>query len=104
MQILQPPGWARPKGFSNGISCRGRLVFIGGQIGAELTALIPYNDDSLIFGCQDQMYLLAGDPTSGGATGLRVLSQGSGPISQAAYCFGPALCQFARSAWAPFRR
>ncbi len=33
MQILQPPGWARPKGFSNGISCQGRLVFIGGQIG-----------------------------------------------------------------------
>ena len=33
MQILQPPGWARPKGFSHGISCRGRLVFIGGQIG-----------------------------------------------------------------------
>src|SRR5207245_405486 len=30
MQILQPPGWARPKGFSNGISCQGRLVFIGG--------------------------------------------------------------------------
>ncbi|TMH88886.1 MAG: RidA family protein [Betaproteobacteria bacterium] len=30
MQILQPPGWARPKGFSNGISCKGRLVFIGG--------------------------------------------------------------------------
>jgi enamine deaminase RidA (YjgF/YER057c/UK114 family) len=33
MQILQPPGWARPRGFSNGISCQGRLVFIGGQIG-----------------------------------------------------------------------
>jgi enamine deaminase RidA (YjgF/YER057c/UK114 family) len=33
MQILQPPGWARPKGFSHGISCQGRLVFIGGQIG-----------------------------------------------------------------------
>ncbi len=33
MQILQPPGWTRPKGFSNGISCQGRLVFIGGQIG-----------------------------------------------------------------------
>ena len=33
MQILQPPGWARPKGFSNGISCQGPLVFIGGQIG-----------------------------------------------------------------------
>ena len=33
MQVLQPPGWARPKGFSNGIACRGNLVFIAGQIG-----------------------------------------------------------------------
>jgi enamine deaminase RidA (YjgF/YER057c/UK114 family) len=31
--MLQPPGWARPKGFSNGIACSGRLVFIAGQIG-----------------------------------------------------------------------
>ena len=33
LQILQPPGWARPKGFSNGIACSGKLVFIAGQIG-----------------------------------------------------------------------
>lgn len=33
MQILQPPGWARAKGFSNGIACEGRLVFIAGQVG-----------------------------------------------------------------------
>ena len=33
MQILQPPGWARPKGFSNGVAASGRLVFIAGQIG-----------------------------------------------------------------------
>jgi enamine deaminase RidA (YjgF/YER057c/UK114 family) len=33
MQFLQPPGWARPKGFANGIACEGRLVFIAGQIG-----------------------------------------------------------------------
>ncbi|HXM82428.1 MAG TPA: RidA family protein [Burkholderiales bacterium] len=33
MQILQPPGWARAKGFSNGIAAKGRLVFIAGQIG-----------------------------------------------------------------------
>jgi enamine deaminase RidA (YjgF/YER057c/UK114 family) len=33
MQVLQPPGWARAKGFSNGIACTGRLVFIAGQIG-----------------------------------------------------------------------
>ena len=33
MQVLQPPGWARPKGFSNGIAAQGKLVFIAGQVG-----------------------------------------------------------------------
>jgi enamine deaminase RidA (YjgF/YER057c/UK114 family) len=34
MQILQPPGWAKPRGFSNGVvAASGRLVFIAGQIG-----------------------------------------------------------------------
>jgi enamine deaminase RidA (YjgF/YER057c/UK114 family) len=32
-QILQPPGWAKPKGYSNGIVAVGKLVFIAGQIG-----------------------------------------------------------------------
>ena len=33
MQVLQPPAWARPRGYANGIAASGRLVFIGGQIG-----------------------------------------------------------------------
>jgi enamine deaminase RidA (YjgF/YER057c/UK114 family) len=33
MKVLQPPGWARAKGFSNGIAAKGTLVFIAGQIG-----------------------------------------------------------------------
>jgi enamine deaminase RidA (YjgF/YER057c/UK114 family) len=33
MEILQPPDWARPRGYSNGILAAGRLVFISGQIG-----------------------------------------------------------------------
>ncbi len=32
-EILQPAGWPRPKGYSNGIVARGRQVFIAGQIG-----------------------------------------------------------------------
>ena len=31
--ILQPAGWARPKGYANGVAAEGRLVFVGGQIG-----------------------------------------------------------------------
>ena len=33
MKILQPPGWAKPRGFSNGIAASGNLVFVAGQIG-----------------------------------------------------------------------
>ena len=31
--LLQPPGWAQPRGYANGIAARGTLVFVGGQIG-----------------------------------------------------------------------
>jgi len=31
MKILQPPGWATPKGYANGVAARGTLVFVGGQ-------------------------------------------------------------------------
>jgi enamine deaminase RidA (YjgF/YER057c/UK114 family) len=33
MQTLHPPGWPRPRGYANGISADGRLVFVAGQIG-----------------------------------------------------------------------
>ena len=33
MNILQPPGWPRPKGYSNGISANGRTIFTAGVIG-----------------------------------------------------------------------
>jgi len=33
MQILQPPGWARPRGYANGILARGQIVFVAGQVG-----------------------------------------------------------------------
>lgn len=37
MTILQPPGWAEPKGYANGVMTElqagSRLIFVGGQIG-----------------------------------------------------------------------
>ena len=32
-EILQPEGWPRPRGYSNGIAAVGRQVFVAGQIG-----------------------------------------------------------------------
>ena len=31
--ILQPEGWVRPVGYANGVSARGRQVFVAGQVG-----------------------------------------------------------------------
>jgi len=33
MEFLNPPGWPRPKGYSNGISASGRLVLTAGVVG-----------------------------------------------------------------------
>lgn len=34
MTILQPPGWARPRGFANGVAVKGgTTVYIAGQVG-----------------------------------------------------------------------
>ena len=33
MQILQPPTWVKPRGYSNGVAVAGRIVFVAGQVG-----------------------------------------------------------------------
>ena len=33
MNILIPPNWPRPRGYSNGISAKGRIVVTGGIVG-----------------------------------------------------------------------
>ncbi|MES2945564.1 MAG: RidA family protein [Pseudomonadota bacterium] len=33
MKLLQPVGWAEPKGYANGVIARGAMIFVGGQIG-----------------------------------------------------------------------
>ncbi len=33
MKTLQPPGWPRPKGYSNGLSAKGRMIVTAGVVG-----------------------------------------------------------------------
>jgi enamine deaminase RidA (YjgF/YER057c/UK114 family) len=33
MKILQPPSWARPRGFSNGVAAKGQMIFVSGTVG-----------------------------------------------------------------------
>jgi enamine deaminase RidA (YjgF/YER057c/UK114 family) len=65
MQILQPPGWAHPRGYANGIAAKGRIVFIAGQIGW---------DEQCRFQAED----LAGQVRQALANVLSVLAQADG--------------------------
>ena len=44
MQKLQPPNWAEPKGYANGVLARGTLIFVGGQIGWNAAQVFESDD------------------------------------------------------------
>ena len=41
MKVLQPQGWPRPKGYSNGISTSGRMIFTAGIVGWDTNESFP---------------------------------------------------------------
>lgn len=41
MKVLQPPRWPRPKGYANGISARGRMIFTAGVVGWDENETFP---------------------------------------------------------------
>ena len=44
MRILQPKGWPRPNGYSNGILAEGKTIFVAGQIGWNRKEQMVSND------------------------------------------------------------
>lgn len=50
MKTLLPPGWPRPKGYSNGISATGRTIFTAGVIGWDEREMIVSHQIELQFG------------------------------------------------------
>jgi enamine deaminase RidA (YjgF/YER057c/UK114 family) len=43
VKILQPPHWPRPKGYSNGISARGRTILTAGVVGWDENERFPFD-------------------------------------------------------------
>jgi enamine deaminase RidA (YjgF/YER057c/UK114 family) len=44
MQVLLPPGWPRPKGYANGVSASGRMVFVAGMVGWDAHGVFLTDD------------------------------------------------------------
>jgi enamine deaminase RidA (YjgF/YER057c/UK114 family) len=64
---LNPPGWPRPQGYSNGIAASGLQVFVAGQIGWDETETLVMGD-------------LVAQTRQALANGLAVLAEaGAGP-------------------------
>jgi enamine deaminase RidA (YjgF/YER057c/UK114 family) len=40
-QVLQPAGWPEPRGYANGVSASGHMVFTGGLIGWDANGKFP---------------------------------------------------------------
>ena len=65
MKKLQPPDWAEPKGYANGVSARGTLIFVGGQIGWN--AAQQFESDDFIAQTRQALVNIAAVLKAGGA-------------------------------------
>jgi enamine deaminase RidA (YjgF/YER057c/UK114 family) len=44
MEFLNPPGWPRAKGYSNGVAARGRIVSVSGMVGWDANGQFQTDD------------------------------------------------------------
>ncbi len=65
MKKLQPPGWAEPKGYANGVMARGTHIFVGGQIGWN--AAQEFESDDFIDQTRQALLNIAAVLEAGGA-------------------------------------
>ncbi|HEY3047506.1 MAG TPA: RidA family protein [Polaromonas sp.] len=62
---IQPPDWAEPKGYANGILARGTLLFVGGQIGWN--AQQQFESDDFVAQTRQTLQNIAAVLKAGGA-------------------------------------
>ena len=65
MTRIQPPEWAEPKGYANGVLARGALLFVGGQIGWN--ARHQFDSDDLVTQIRQTLQNLDAVLKAGGA-------------------------------------
>jgi enamine deaminase RidA (YjgF/YER057c/UK114 family) len=69
-EILQPEGWPAPAGYSNGVSARGRVVFVAGQVGWDESGRMV--SDDFVAQCEQALRNIAAVLAAGGAAPAHV--------------------------------
>ena len=67
--VIQPEGWAKPSGYSNGIVATGKMLFVAGQIGWNPRSATPAIPSTL--GFVEQFDQALAERVRGGAGGRR---------------------------------
>ncbi len=62
---IQPPEWAEPRGYANGVLARGSLLFVGGQIGWN--ARQEFESDDFVAQTRQALQNIAAVLKAGGA-------------------------------------
>lgn len=65
MKTLLPPGWPRPRGYANGVTARGRMVFVAGMIGWDADGV--FHTDDLAAQARQALLNIVAVLTEGGA-------------------------------------
>ncbi|MCA1457818.1 RidA family protein [Bradyrhizobium sp. BRP22] len=72
IELLQPEGWAQPVGYANGVSARGKMIFIAGQIGWN--AQCVFETDDLVEQIGQTLRNVVAVAASGGAKPEQIVS------------------------------
>jgi enamine deaminase RidA (YjgF/YER057c/UK114 family) len=70
MRTLQPPGWPRAKGYSNGVAARGETVFVAGMIGWN--AEYRFETDDLVAQVRQALHNVMAVLAEAGADGRHI--------------------------------
>ena len=65
MRIVEVPGWPRPRGYSNAIEAKGRLLFVSGQVGWDEHE--KFHSDDLVAQVRQALQNLLAVLAAGGA-------------------------------------
>ena len=63
--VLQPEGWAPPKGYANGIAARGRQIYVAGMIGWNAQGV--FETDDFVAQCRQALQNIADTLACAGA-------------------------------------
>jgi len=71
MKVLQPPGWAQPRGYSNGVAAQGTHIAVAGQIGWN--AQCQFESDDLVAQVRQALHNVRAVLAEAGATPQHII-------------------------------